>query len=218
MADQPPARLDLTPRQFRGLAAFVDAYRTSALAREMVRAGGLPEGVSIPEVMEAWSNGLARPNPEWSVSMLSLLEADGIPTGFEREIPAVMLEMTGAGLLERVDLGGKQDYYAPRIHLERLCREAARSCACFGLVSRRLDGSGRMELSALVGWRTTEGIWLSGLGGEEARVLLQVGPYIFMEYLTGLLTEEGQEASTAGFHMETPYSRDAVAPRPARGA
>lgn len=213
VADMPQAYLDLSPRLFLGLAAFVDAYRAAALAREMARAAGLPEGLSVPEVMEAWSSGLGRPNPQWAVAMLSLLDAGGTPAGFEREMPAVMLELTGAGLLERVDLGGKQAYYAPRGALERLCREAARSCACFGLVSRRLDGAGRVELSSLIGWRTGEGIWLAGLGGEEARVLMQVGPYAFMEYVTGLLRGGGEEAPGGGLPPDAPLARDALVSR-----
>jgi hypothetical protein len=211
VADLPPARLDLTRRQLWGLAAFVDAYRVSRLARGLTRLGGLPEGLSISEVVEAWSTGLAKLNPEWSVSMLSLLEPDKLPPGFGGEIPGILAELAGAGLLEKVDLDGKKDCYAPRGNLQRLCLELARSNANFGLVFRRLEGPSTVEASIIYGWRTSEGIWLVDLGpGEGQPAILQVGPYLFMELLADLLAGQPAEASTAAFHVETPYSRDAL--------
>jgi hypothetical protein len=215
VADLPHARVDLTRRQLWGLAAFVDAYRVSRLTRELKRLGGLPEGVSIAEVVEAWSTGLGTPNPEWSVSMLSLLGPEKLPAGFAAEIPGVLAELAGAGLLEKVNLDGKNDHYAPRGVVERLCLELVRSQANFGLVFRRLVEPAKVEATILYGWRTAEGIWLADLRIAEGSqpAILQVGPYLFTDVLTDLLGAPPEKTSTAAFHMETPYSRDALISR-----
>ena len=214
VADLSPARLDLTRRQLWGLAAFVDAYRVSRLTRGLKRLEGLPEGLSVSEVVGAWSDGLAKLNPEWSVSMLSLLGPDKLPAGFVGEIPGILVELAGAGLLEKVVVAGKADCYAPRGGLERLCLELARSNANFGLVSRRLEGPSTVAASIIYGWRTSEGIWLVDVGpGAGEPAILQVGPYLFMELLADLLGGKPDEAPTTAFHMDTPYSRNALIPR-----
>jgi len=214
VADLSPARLDLTRRQLWGLAAFADAYRVSRLTRGLRRLEGLPEGLSISEVVGAWSDGLAKLNPEWSVSMLSLLGPDKLPAGFAGEIPGVLVELAGAGLLEKVIVAGKNDCYAPRGDLQRLCLELAGSNADFGLVFRRLEGPSTVAASIIYGWRTSEGIWLVDVGpGAGEPAILQVGPYLFMELLADLLGGQPEEASTTAFHMETPYSRDALISR-----
>ncbi len=211
VADLPPVRLDLTRRQFLGLAALVDAYLVSRMTRGLMRVGGLPEGLSVDEVTEAWSNGIARTDPEWAVSMLSLLGPDPLPAGFEKDIPGILKELVGKGLLEQVDLGGKREYYAPRGVLKRLCLELAGSNAGFGLSLRRVEGPGRIEVSTLFGWRTAGGIWLADpSAGGEGPSLLQVGPYLFMEFLTGLLEENSKEASGDAFSIKTPFARDAL--------
>jgi len=213
VADLPPVRLDLTLRQFLCLAAIVDAYRVSRLVRGLTRVGGITEGLSIPEVVEAWNSGTSEPDPEWSVSMLSLLSPDPLPAAFENEIPAVMAELVGAGLLQKVDLGGKQDYYAPRSALWKLCVESSRSGTVFGLVTRTLDGPDRVEASILCGWRSAEGVWLVDPASGGETTLLQVGPYLFMDFLADLMTEKEKEPPGAAFHMETRYTRDALVSR-----
>lgn len=216
IAETPLARLDLSRRQFWALAAFVDAHRVSRLARSLVRRGGLPEGVSVSEVAEAWRNGVSIQDPEWAVSMLSLLLPDGLPKGFEQEVPGVLAEMAAVGLLQKVDIGGAgTDCYAPRGDVEGLCLELSESGAVFGLALRLLKSDGRPETGTLLGWRTAGGIWLVDLGGADGgeAVILRVGPYLFMEFVAGLLPEEQKEATTAAFSMETTCSRDALVSR-----
>ncbi len=78
VADQPLVRLDLTRRQFLALAAFVDAFPGFMAGPGADTRGELPEGLSIAEVAEAWNKGIAKPNLEWAVSMLSLMDPVGL--------------------------------------------------------------------------------------------------------------------------------------------
>ena len=212
IAESPPARLDLTRPQFWALAAFVDAYRTSRLARNILRLGGRPEGLSASEVAEAWRNGIAIRNPAWSVSMLSLLVPDEYPRGFEGEIPGILADLLRADLLREVSGESGGSHCAPCGDLERLCLELSTSHAVFGLVLRRLQGPRRVEMSTIYGWRSAEGIWLVDLGGagEGEASILQVGPYLFTEFIAGLLKAGREETAPAAFRMETPYARDRV--------
>ncbi|GEM_PF-2438111 len=208
VTDSPPARLDLTSPQFRALAAFLDAYRTSFLARDLVRLGGEPDGVSSAEVVGACRNGIAVPNPEWAVSMLCMLVPDDFPPRSEDSLPGLLEELVRAGFLDAREAGGGA--YAPRGDLARLCRELCRSNATYGIVTQRLDSSGGLEMGILYGWRTGEGIWLVNLGGSGERELaiIQVGPYPMTELLMEMLPEKGEYIAPEDFAMETPYARD----------
>jgi hypothetical protein len=216
VADSEPVRLELTRRQLWGLAACVDAYRVARLTRELMRGSALPEGLTVPEIAEAWVKGLAQPNPEWSVSMMSLLGPDTFTADFAVEIPGVLVELASAGLLRKVELGDGNPAYAPEGALKRLCLEVGRSNAAFGLVFRRLREPGKVQATMVFGWRTAEGIWVTDVGvagsaSEGRTALLQVGPYFFAEYVNGLVGEEPRKTSdAAAFSMETPYSRDAL--------
>jgi len=223
VSDSPLMRMDVTRRQFWGLAAYVDAYRASRLARELARSGGFPAGVGVPEVVEAWSTGVAKLDPGWSVSMLALLEPDRPLAGFEAEIPTVLAEVAGAGLLESLEGDGGGIYYAPRSELELLCMEVARSKATFGLVLKHLAGPSTVEASILFGWRTADGVWLAEISptGEGHVGVLQVGPYLFTDIVTDLVAgpsgtgAAGAAAATrtAAPPTDTPFSRDVLMSR-----
>jgi hypothetical protein len=212
VTESPHARLDLTRRQLWALAAYVDAHRVSRLARSMLRVGGLPDGLSLAEIVQAWSNGRGKGDPGWSVSMLALLAPEGIPEGFERELPAVVAQMSEAGLLEKVAIGSGNEYYAPRGDVQRLCLELSGSNAVFGLALRRLVGAGTVETSTIFGWRSARGIWLvdAGVAGEEVAVL-KAGPHLFTEFVAGLVPAAPETPSAP--EPAPLYSRDGLISR-----
>ncbi len=124
-------------------------------------------------------------------------------------------ELAEGGLVEQVTLGGKPGYYAPRGCLSGSAWNLPGPAPSSDWPCGASDGPGRIEAGTLFGWRTAEGIWLADIGGEDKaeRAILQVGPYIFMEFLTDLVTERSEEVPDDNFRMETSFFRDTLISR-----
>ena len=213
LPDTPVLTMALSASDFWVLAALSDAYRMTLAARRLSRAGGVPLGVLVSEVLEAWRVGLAERNPGWAVSLFSLLAPDTVPTDFSGNLRETLERMDDADLLmvleEELSAGpGATVVFGEGLQL--LVAGLAGQLTLFGLTVQRVR-QGQVELTVMGGWRTPNAVWLVDLSGlKEDQVQLVLASRELLDDLRGnLLGGEPDES----FAMETPYTADALRAR-----
>ncbi|MBU1670682.1 MAG: zinc ribbon domain-containing protein [Actinobacteria bacterium] len=211
MSEAESARITLTPERFLATIAMLDAWRTSWMAARALRRGGVPPGVGVRDVIEAWETGAALPHPGWLVYVAGALAGSSIPPGFGKKIPAVLDGMKKEGLLEAAGgaAAGTGEFLAPGPLLTAMFLATGGPVTCFGLSVQKLGGGGEVSAAGLLGMRTGAGMFMADLHGLQSGEvdLVMAGPYASMELLAMAMPEEEPPET---FSMDTPFTRDAV--------
>ncbi len=208
-----PFRVDLAADHFWVLMACLDAYRAVALALRLQRSGGEPRGVRIAGIAKSWSDGISSFNPGWAVSLFSLLVPDQVPRDLPERLPRLLPEMNRKGhLQEFADPGGT--LYTPPEALSPLLWGPTTAFS-FGLATQRLAEPLTAESTVLGGWRTPGGVWLADLSDmKNGKVSLALtGPTLAEEIIDEILGDDSLAPPWEEFTMDTPYTRDVLAPR-----
>lgn len=207
----PALTMTLTAGQFWALTAIFDAHRTALGIRRLSRLGGMPLGVMVPDVIEAWKTGLQTRNPGWAVSLFSMLVPDAVPESFEMSLRQALGEMDDADLLMVLDgdlSAGPGATIVFGEDLEALASGLASQLFLFGLTVQHLRAPGEVEVTALGGWRTPGALWLvdlSGIENDEVQLVF-AGGELMVEMLDELLGGEPDP----DFAMDTPYASDTL--------
>lgn len=215
VAEPEPLRLSLPADHFRALAACLDAYRAAALGRRLLRKGGVPSGVSLTEIVEAWADGNSMPDPGWLVSLLSLLDADRAPRETAKRFPRILQELSSRGYLDesKDPASGQTLYSFPSALLPIL--HGLTSGLGFAVTTQRLSAPATVESGLLMGWRTPWGVWLADLSDmERAGVFFALaGPAAVADILAEMLGDDTLAPPWEEFAIETPYTREAMVSR-----
>lgn len=215
VAEPEPFRMNLPADHFRVLAACLDAYRSAALGRRLLRMGGAPPGVALAEIVEAWADGTSMLNPGWAVSLLSFLSPATAPQDLAVKLPRLLRKMSRQGYLKEVgDAGSGQTLYSFASGLAPLLWGLT-TALNFGVAAQRLVLPQAAEVTILMGWRSARGIWLADLGDMEngGVTLILAGPMLATDLIDEALGDESLAPPWDEFVMETPYGRDAMISR-----
>ncbi len=215
VADPGPIHVELPADHLWVLVACIDATRAAALERRLQRQGGAPAGVSAAQIVRAWGDGIASPDPGWTVSLFRLLAPRRMPADLAERLPDLIAEMVRLNRIRQVDPDGAGE---PLFTLPPLLSPLVWGLSGslnFGLVSQWLDDSDSIEGTSLIGWRTPSGIWLVDLGEEEVgeALLLFVGPDQFTEIAAEVLGDESLATPWEQFMVKTDLDRDTLVSR-----
>jgi hypothetical protein len=205
-------RMNLAAYHFRALTACLDAYRSTALARRLLRSGGAPVSVGIGDILEAWADGTTMLNPGWTVSLFQLLAPAEAPVDLAKALPRLLQEMSRAGyLLQEKDAASGEARFSFADSLEPLLWGLTNALH-FGLAVRRLRQPQTAEVTILGGWRIPDGIWMADLSDMENSgvTLILAGPELASDLIDEMLGDDSLAPSWEDFIMDTSYSHDAV--------
>lgn len=215
VADPEPARIETDADHFWTLTACLDAFCEVALARRLLRLPGVPAGVDAGQIAKAWANGIASPDPGWSVSLFRRLAPARVPDDFASRLPQLLEDMVRDGALRRIvapDSG--EPLFAVPGELKRLSSGSANTLH-FGLVSQVLGSQSESEISLIGGWQTPDGVWLADLGDlEQEKVTLAcLPPEVVVDVVDQLFGRTAPGLPSVEFTMETAYDRASLVSR-----
>ncbi len=207
VADPEPARIEVAADHFWTLTACLDACCEVALARRLLRLPGVPAGVDAGQIAKAWANGIASPDPGWSVSLFRRLAPARVPDDFASRLPQLLDDMVREGALRKIvapDLG--EPLFAVPGELNRLSGEFVNRMH-FGLVSQVLGNQSESQISLVGGWLTPDGVWLADLGDldQEKVSLACVSPDVVVDLMDQLIGRAEPGPREDGFTMETVF-------------